>query len=328
MGYPQWEGGVGIALASSASQEVSAPVIYIVCDAAKITRVPILYERNPNYIPDTDHIVPAGFTYSFSASGITGSCKQLGYLLFLWCGGNTFASQRQTIFPNDAGVFCNFFLDPGYSETGGSTKLLIGARVTKLTLAMNEKSMWVWSMEGVACDAGDNIASLSPSIPLGADNAPLSWVHFQDATGFVKVGVNGGVAVQDDSVKSWEIELSRNAIPSGVSIGSNQPTDMVLGRRSIGFKIMKELNSLDATTNAQIAAFYAQQTIALDVKAIVGVNDFQLTIPAAHFDADPAIEVGAKDDVVKVTFSGKAYKNAAQNILTGVVKDGSSGVYT
>jgi hypothetical protein len=325
MGYPQRLRGIGVAMAATASTDIATPKLFLPAASAKITEVPKIYKRDANYARASDYAFAAGFDYAFSASGVTGNCELLGYLFWLWAGGDSFAATRHTLTPNDTGQYLNFFVDEGL-PTATPLNHLIGARIAKITMSQAETDLFKWAIEGVACDRGVLLAAVAPSLPSGEDNAPLAWAHFQDAGGFFKVGVGGAVPASDPTVKGWEISCSQGVFPQGKSLGSNQPTDQHVGQIEVGFKFKKELFGADAA--AQITALRAQNKVGIDMKAIVGANDFQLTIPNADFNADAGKEVGAKDDVVMVEFSADAQKDGATPIITVVTKDGTIGVYT
>lgn len=326
-----WEAGVGLALASSATDEPATPKIFLSATEANIVEAPVTYERKPSYGADVDYMEACGFDYTFSVSGITADLGTLGYLLFLMLGNDAFSTPNHTITRSDAGQYLNLFLDRQADiEPGAGTdpvQRLIGGRLTKLRLEQPMQGGAVISIEGMGTTLGTPLASITPSIPTGATKEPLGWKHWKTgSSGFLKLGLNGGVTAQDDTIQSWWWEITRNAFGSGKAIGSDQYTDSHVGDGDIMWGFEKEFKGTDAI--AQYAAFKSQQTFEIDAKATISTDSIEIAVPRGFNRGSILSGGGRKNELYRAKFDVKAYKNGATAIMTCTVDDGSSALYT
>lgn len=327
MGNLKWEGACAIAKASSASNEPAAKY-YPVCDSHNITSEPVIYEGQRGFSPDVRLIKPAGFNHGWDISNIEAHPELVGFLLYAILGADAYDTLVHTITPADDTPWLNVLSDRMADMNGADDEVqrLIGARASKLTIDIQEKQMVKFSASGVGCDLGTAVEDLTPSIPTGATNEPLGWHHLQATGAYFKVGLNEAATSDDDTIKGVKIDIDRAQVLGGVNLGSNQPTRGKAGTRGVTFEITKEFYGGEA--EAQVAAFLAQQRIGIDLKFVVSTNYVTLVIPSAEFVGSPFEAAGAGDDILKMTFPCRAFKNGATAIMTATAKDGTSAVYS
>ncbi len=331
-----WKAGVGLARAGAASSEPAINT-YLPCESANIERKPKTFTRRPGYVPDPDRLVAAGYDYSFKVSGITLRPFHMAYLFWMALGGDTYNASPgdHTIIGADDGQYLNLFRDLGVDvETGagtGTVERLIGAKIQDLSFDQQMNEYAKMDISGPGCNIGTPVASMVPSLVTGADHEPVGWHHLKVAGGtpaFFKVGLNGAAAAAVTNVQYFKLKLSRPPIPSGMTLGSNQPTAIGGGQRELTFEFGAELTGADAV--AQFAAFAAQQELSLDIKWVIGTtpNYIRMEIPAAAFAASPVGDIGAKDEVIKYVASGLAYRSGSNPLIRLTAKDGTSALYT
>lgn len=329
MGNPKWNSGVGIARASSATNEPASPAIFPVCQSGQIVSEPMTYARQVAFLADIDHIAPVGFNHTFSIDGIQPDPKVAGYLWWLALGLDTFAMGTHQITPAAASQYLNVFLDlQADIEGGGGDEVLrlIGAKIANVEWSQPTKGIATMKISGPGCTLGTPVADLTPTVPTGADMEPLGWKHLQAAGGWVKIALDGGAFAEDDTVQNFGIKYQRNPIPSGISLGSNQPTQIDNGIRNVSFEFEKEFYGSEA--EAQIAAFLAQETIGFEAKYIIDTNAVTLTIPIAHFSGNVLPNVGQEEDVLKLKVTAQAFKGTVNPVLYVYVIDNEVGAYS
>jgi len=327
MGTAKWDGAVAVALASSATDEPGVTnAVYPIAESAQIEMEPITYERR-TILADLDYIIAAGFNYTWAINNIRPNANVFGYLMMLALGTDTWSSTKHILTPSDDGLYCNVFIDRGLDLVGTSkpTQVLVGAKVTGFTLEFPLKDNAILGLSGVGCDLGTELAALSPSVPTGDDEAPLSWKALQN--GHFKVGLNAGSTAQDDSIQGFKLEGSRASMPSGVSLGSDQPSAIHLGVREFFFEFTKEFAT--TTEKDQYIAHAAQQDIGVEFDAQMGSTPYYATMyemrgkPVQTF----AGEVGVADEIIMATMRCKARKYSSDPIIKFDVVDGTSAAY-
>jgi hypothetical protein len=331
MGNPKWRASVGVARASSATEEPAAPVIFPIFDGgANTTEEPIIVERPASWLRDVDYIWRAGFNHAFTIPGITPDPNTMGYLLWLALGGDAYDTGVHTITPALDQQYLNVFLDYLLDiEPGAGTdpvKRIIGGKITEFTIEQAAKQPCKLSLQGVACNRGEPLASVSPSIPTGADNAPLHWAHLQDDSGYFKVGLNGAALAEDTTIQGFKIGYRSPPIFQAPTLASNQPSGLYNGMREVTFGFEKDFHGANAT--AQVDAFMLEQAVAIEARWQIGTNYVVLTIPAGSFTAYPLSDVGPAEEMIRLIVEAKAYYDGTNSVISGSVKDGSVALYT
>ena len=328
MGNPKWYSGFGLALAADAADEPSAPTVFPIAESGKISIVPRMYERQVAFAADVDHVVTTGFEYGFSLGNVQPDAETFGRILWLALGSDGYAVGKHQIVPAADAKYLNFFLD--YQEDIGADQVqrLIGAKITGLSFEQPEQDIAKLNVSGAGLDLGTPLASLSPSIPTGDDNEPMGWKALQQAGSFVELSLNGGAYAQDDSIQSFGFDYARTAIPSGTGVGQNQPTKLDNGIRNVSFKFTKEFYGASAT--AQVNAFLAQQRVGMKLRWEMGSTPYyvELYIPNANFSGDPLPAAGQEEDVLKLEFTAKAFRDGSTPVIYAYVVDSTAAAYS
>ncbi len=312
----KFEGVVGIAKAADATTPV-APVHYLQCASANIKGVPIVYEQDSNIQADPGMALGGGHNYSFSVDGIEVSAGVLNYLLWLMLGAQT-GTTTKTLTPAATQDFLCLQVERGL-DIGSSqpVEILVGAKMSSLRLEVSKKGFAKVSIAGVGCDLATPGSTLTSTLLTGADNAPCSWQALKD--GDFKIGYPGSPS-QDDEIQRFAIEITRELDEqAGVDLGSDQPTAIQEGKRSVTIEIDKQFSGNAATS---YAAWLAQTEVGIDVKFLTGTNFTQFVILNAMITGNFAQEIGANAESVMATLAAKANRdNNVAVVLTVTGED-------
>lgn len=323
----QWEQGVGIARVADSAALAATPTHFLVCESANIVAAPKVYERRASYVADISHVVTSGFDYTIEASGVTAHPGVVGYLLWLFLGGDAYAAGAHTLTPTKQNQYLNFFVDRGAeidsAVAGATVERVRGAKIGSLSLEFPEDDFCKWSLSGVACDKAAPLPPLTPSLPVGADNEPLAWKHLQ--AGDFQIGLNGGGVAQDNEIKGFKLSMERPPLLGGKNLGSTQPSWVKHGLRRLNYSFMKEFVGPNA--KAQSTAFRGHGSMELQFRAVVGANYVDIAVPFATFNANPYGQVGSNDEAVTLDVQATAFRPEGGNIITATVKDGTVALY-
>lgn len=328
--YPKWEGAVGYVRVASATATDSSPDVWPVAESADAPGVPQVFRRNPTQTPDTYNINRAGENYSFTVEGMQGSCHDWLYTLACFSGdsGYGFSTPTHTINPADHSEYLNYLIDRALDlGTSTPTQHLSGVRIGQVTIEQPTREYAKMSLNGLACRMESSlVAPLTPVIPTGADDEPLSWASIANtggAVGHFKIGYDTQTPSAEDNITSFKIELSRNQSYARYGFSSNQAGEINEGHRTVTCEIQKEFAGTDAK-NAFLA-WKNNQYVHLDVKWAVGAANYvRIVIPYMRIMDAFAKEIGASDDAIMGTLMCEAYRGGT-NLYTVTGVDGSPG---
>jgi len=324
MGYPKRTGAVAIARTVSATA-TATPKHTLICDSGGITSKPFMYERT-SLGADKAAPQPAGFDHSFSFSGAEVNCEQLGYLIWLFLGSETFddVNDIHNLAPVDVPQYLEFFADTVHEVTSGNpTRTLLGAMLDSLTLNIQPRAFLKVDGSGVGCDLGADVAALSRDLPAN----PLSWLSLR--AGSIQIGYNGGALSQDTSVRGVKIDFKRTLnTDENIDLTGDQPTGVTAHGRTLEFEITRQFSGSQATS--EYNAWKNQQEVAITVNlsANGGTEYVSINIPHAVPVDSYVGEVGASDDSIMATLKCEAFISGTDDLVTAAVKDGLTAAYT
>jgi hypothetical protein len=332
MGSSKWEGAVAVARSTSASHEpTSTAYKYPDAESVDIQFVPITYERAPSFSPDVDTIIPAGFEGRFAIGNVRPNCNLFGYLMALSLGTTTWGTGTATatgaILPSNDLSFFNVLANR-IQQIGTATTIVtqraVGCKVSEWTLEQSSNQLAALSLSGPFCNLGTPTTALTPSVPTGTNEAPLSWASLRAGT-FV-VGIGTGALAQDNEITGFRLGCVRGSTPTGRgNLGSNQPSDHRPGKRILTLDIMKEFSGTNA--KAQYDAFIAQSIVKVQLKYLVGSYLVQSgTMVGQVIDNFPG-PIGAQEDIIQAGLKLKLYKDGSANLIDWTLVDGSTAVY-
>ncbi len=322
----KFEGVVGIARATTASAVV-APKHYLQCGTATIDDTPIVYDRDAITSPEVEYSIGGGHKHTFSVEGIELPIGHLGYLLWLALGSDTWDTDHHDIVPQASQEYLCLQIDRGLQIGAGGTdeaQVLVGAKIQNFRLEIPRKGFGKASISGVACDLGTEGSSLTNVVPTGANNAPVSWQSMKD--GYFKLGYPTSPAA-DTEITRFALEIARELDDEdGVDLGSDQPTQINEGKRTITYEVDKHFSG-----NAKTAydAWEAQTEVGLDVDLTVGSYSCVLTSAYGHIIGSFAKEIGASAEAIMGQLQVKCHRNNTSTpTLAAVVTDATGEAYT
>lgn len=327
MGTPKWKGRAGLARTADAVSEAS-PQVYPLADTINAEGVPVSYERVTSQKPDIFHIEQSGFDWSWTIDGMQASPFDFGYLAWLALGADAFATATHTITPADDSQYFNLKIDRGLTLDGnGPTQSIKGCRIGSFSFEQSLRDYAKLAVSGLACDlVATEAAALSVTIPEGDDDQPLSWAGLVDASGFFKVGYNGGAVADDDDIQGWKMELTREQVYAGIDLGASQPDAINEGGRELTVELSKEFTG--STAQDAYKTWKDTAKVALDVRYQVGANYVRIEIPQLEVVGAFGGEIGTGNESIMGTLSLKATKKSGSDLMTITTIDGSVALYT
>ena len=326
-GSPAWQGGVAIARAAdSTTQVATANYRYLVCDKGSISADPILAARTPGVVPDYDRIFAEGFKYGFSITGIEVSLNDLGYLLWLFQGHDTWdaGNSRHSVMSQNDRQYCNVAVDTVQDLAAGlPTRVLLGAKIESMDFEVEFQNLVKVTIAGQACNIATPAARLTPSIPIDTSHAPLDWTHF--VAGYFKMAFAAGSLAANDDITKFKLAMKRPLIESGKSRARTYPSDLRDGIREYSFSFEQEAGN--ASLKDLYAGFIAQTHLQIGFKFMVDTLYIEMLSAYGHLTKFNIGEVCRGDDLVKLEIEARMKAYAGADILACLVKDGSTGAY-
>lgn len=322
----KFNGVVGIARSADASTPVS-PAHILQCGTATIDGEPIVYEREANASLDIEGAEYGGHKHTWSIDGIEAPIGHLGYILWLLLGSETYSSGH-ILTPGTAQQYAciQIMRNPDLDLDGSThpTEVLLGGKINRARLEITKKGFGKLALAGVGADR-DHAAALTRSTPTGADNAPVSWAALK-GSGYVHLGYDAA-AGSDTEIRRVALEVTQALNDDdGVDLGSDQPTQINEGRRTVTWQFDKLFSG-----NARDAyeAWLNQQIVTVDVNLVVGAYSANLISGKAHVVGRFAQEIGASEEAVMATLECRANKgNGLAVALSATVVDGVGVAYT
>lgn len=297
--------------------------VVLIADSITTESVPHLLERSVAAQPDLVSAGRTGLDHSYSVDGMTGSCYDVGYLLALMMGDDSWAAQVHTITTNTTGDGEYFDLKVDRVndlDTAKPTEDCIGCKIQSLTIEQAPREYAKIGFSGLFTKHGSEEAALSITIPTAADDQPLDYGGLSAAGAFVKLGTSPGGAVQMDEIESFKIDITREASYGGIQVSTEQPTAINEGGREIMVEIVKEF---DVASAAEWAWFETDVDLEFDVRWDIGLNHLQIHIPTLQMVGSPLGEIGPGSDSIKYTFTLKAKGLTASIIDVEMREEGS-----
>ena len=329
MGYAKWEGTGAIVKSANVTEAPTTGYKYPVCKGVSFPKKRRLAQRKVGWKRVIDRTEAGGFEYEWSMSGIEPNANIFGYLAALGMGLNSYALTVVTITPADGAdiPYCNVLRGVGYDlGTSMPTERLVGAKVGTFALEVKQEEFAVMSCGGMAADMGAVAAALVPSVPTGANEAPLSWSALK--AGYFKVGVAGGAVAADNDITGFKLEFTQSLFESGRTLGSVQPARIIPGMIGVTFDIEKEFSGVNAL--AQRAEFLAGGRFAIDFKFLMGAYYVMTKAPIygyADSGDQPGDVASDGDDLITASLHCVCQEEAGVDILAFDVVDGSTAVY-
>jgi hypothetical protein len=317
---------MGIAAAASASAEAT-PAFYVNAETIENQGEPVTYVGLNKITRVPARIEQAGQDYSWGFDGAEMRCRDLGYLFWLLLGLDTF-STTHTLTPVQDSKYANVKVDDSLLKAGASTSTasLTGAKVGRIALELGLKNWAKIAASGIHCTHASPGAALSPTVPTGANHAPLSWVALRTGTGFFKIGYGGGAPASDTAIKGFSMELTQVLEPSGITLGSDQPTGINEGDMGVTFEVMREFEGAAAIT--EYTAWKTHVAIGIDWKALIGAHEFRMEIPYARISGPYRDNVGAGADSIMASVRCTAIQDGSNPLIRVTVLDDFGAVYS
>lgn len=325
MADAKWEANVAIVRASSASDAPATGYKYPLAKKVSEKAAPLWYKRKPSISPWADVHKTAGFNYDWGVSDIEPNANIFGYLMALWLGSHTYLSTVITIVPGTRKQYFNLLTDRGLDlETSKPTRRLLGCQIDDWDLKVPFNEMAKFSMSGQACSVGANLAALAPTIPTGADQAPISWAALD--AGYFKTGYNGVSPAEDNGITNLALSGSWKSTGRGRNLGSQAYTELLPGREAI-ITVSFDKEFADAGALADYVAAVALHGIEMDIKFLMGAN--YVTMDSLYGTVVDNIlpEFGDEDGPLTYTIKAELRNEAGAGVITIATKDGSTAVY-
>ena len=321
-------GIVGFKRTASAT-EVATPGFLLQCQDGNIEYEPIVAERDSVLSRDPAGSTGYGFKGTYQFSGVELPIEHLGRFLWMFLGGDVFVGGTHTITPADRPQYSCISFDRGF-DLGSSTptQVAVGAMIENLSIDVPMKGHAKASISGKFCSLAAEAAALTKTIPTGPNEAPISAKALKSAAGgYVKIGFNGSAPSADGELRGLKIELSQEIDDEGgVNFDSDQPSELLVGSRSVSWEVMKQLRGNAA---APYAAAKLQQAVGLDVLFTVGTNSARLLFPKASIRGSYLQGLDKSAASFEAKIAAKTDRDDAQSaVLTATIDDATSAAYT
>lgn len=308
----------------------AAPKHYAQAASVSIDDSPIVYERESMLSADAYGAEAAGHQHTFSIEGMEVPVGHLGYLLWLALGAEATYVSSHLITPTHTQKFMCIEIDRTLEigTSGQVTEILLGAKIQNLRFELTKKTFAKVSISGPFCDLGTPTTTLTATIPTGANEAPISWKTLLAAnSGYFKLGYGGAAVASDTEIQRIAFEIAREIdTDAGVDLGSDQPTDLYEGKRTVTFEVDKQFSG-----NAKTArdAWLAQSSVELDMLSTVGSYSANILIAASEIVGGFVKEVGADAASTMATLSCRAHRNnGASPVISAEIVDAVSAIYS
>jgi len=319
--------GVGaITQADSATEQVATPQLYLKADDIQIEGDGQTISEKSGISPDRTGVLPVGFNYNFSISGLEPHAYAAGYLWYLALGGCSGASTTHTITPAADAQYVNVYKD--YKEdissagTGETVEVLLGGRITSIEMEVNAKQFCSMNVNGIGCNLGTPAASLTASHPTGANNRALSWNTLR--AGQFTIGYNGGAQSLDTSIVGLKVMYNRTMKPEETTLADDISDSIVQGPRTLDFEVSRVFKG--SAARSEYNAWKSQWTVGISFKFVVGTYEFEMEIDDAQITGPNADPVGIGEDTIMGKLRAEAYLDSTY-LTTITVIDGVTGIY-
>lgn len=328
------QGSFGLgAQTASGTVRATAPAVWLNADSANIEFTPNVYERVNNIGANKIGIEQAGSDYAFSFSNAEVSVDELGYMLWLFMGSeaftanidptpdehvlsNVYDSKYFTVFKNFGGTF---------DATNNLVERLVGCRFDSLSIEQPRAGYAKVSGSGVGLKLEPETTVYSPSVSLGADDAPLSWAALQD--GDFQLGWNGQALATVTAPTSVKIDLTREVAAQGANLNSNDFTEVVEGGRNCAFTVEMDLIEGDTDCDAAVAAAKGGQDVQLSLDWTTGTHSFTFLTSLARITNSPSGEIGTSTDSQTLTVEAECFDTGTGIFSATVNADGTGSAY-
>lgn len=322
------QGAFGIAAQTDAATvSGTAPAHWLTCDSANIEFTPNVYERVNNITQNKIGIEQAGNDYAFSFSNAEVSIDQLGYLLWLFLGGESFATSTHTMDEQYDSKYFTVFKDHGAPFDGtNNVERLVGCRFDSLSIDQQRAGYAKISGSGFGLSLSPDNTAHNPSVSLGAADAPLSWASLQ--AGSFQLGFNGAAKAAVTAPTSLKIDFSREIDRHGADIDGNDPSEIVEGGRAASFELDMDFIEGNTEVEALIAAAKSAHDVELQATWITGGNILVLGIPVGRITGTPAGEIGSGTETQSFNLSAEAFDDGLGDITAITATVAGSSAYS
>lgn len=284
------------------------------------------YERENNTSPDDLKPQAAGFKITGQMSGGECGAYELGYLFWLFLGGQALADADDThvITPADVQEYFQMSVDRK-TDLGSSTPTenSLGNKMTAFDLAIEKNAFVKVGFSTKACSLGNTSAALSSTLVA----YPLSWHGLRAGT--FKIGYGGAALAVDDTIDGIKITGSREVSDEdNIHLAADQPDSLTSHSRVVEFEIMRQFSG--SSILVEYASWKNQVSIGIEVDFQMnsGAETVLIAIPNARIVGSYAGEVGSGDDSIMATLKCKAFVVSGEELITVSVDDGTDALYT
>jgi len=332
MSTPKWKGAAGLGYTGDATTAIVAgsETIYPIAETIDAKGEPATYERVTSQQPDVLNINRAGMDYSYTVDGMQASCGDIGYLLWLALGSETYSAGDHQLSPADDSLYFGFNIDRKL-DLGSTlyTERYVGCKIGSLTIEQPLRDYAKVSFSGLCCDKhATNGGALDPSVSTDADNQPLDWGALIDtgSGSYCKIGYDGAGS-QDNEVQGFKIELTRSQAYGGYTQSGGQPTAILEGGRRLNFEITREFGGSNAIDDYN--AWKDNESIEFSIRYDIGSHMFSFIVYEARVVGSFAGEIGAGEDAIMATLVCTAtYPDSEAKICYAVVDDDTDLAYS
>ena len=328
----QREGAFGISYESTPGTPLTGPVYYLPGEDGNIEMSPVTYERINNIGSEVIGAQQAGSDVAFSFSGLELSVEVVGYLVWLALGAedNTtpgthiitpqFDQPTFTIWKDFGGTVAT-------AVPSSRTLIATGCRLDSLSIMCERKSYAKISGSGIARGATLRTDTLTPSLDLSANAAPLSWNALR--AGAFGIGSGGGTT-QFDAVKSVGITIERELARAGANLDSDDPSDIVEGGRPVTLEIGYDLDDTSSQQQSLFNALYSGTYFEADGQFNIGSGSRTLDFSLPYLRVTDPIHgpLTPAADPQEGNITARAYQAASSDTITVTSVDGDINDYS
>ena len=315
------QGSIGIG-AQTAAQTVraGAPAHWLNADTANIEFTPNTYERVNNIGANKIGIQQSGNDYSFSFSNAECSAEEVAYLIWLFSGSSSVNTaetpDQQTISQTFDSKYFTIYKDHGGTFDVGNNRVerLVGCRFDSLTIEQPRAGYAKVSGSGLGLSLNPETTAYTPSVTLGADDAPLSWAALQ--SGDFQLKWDGGSFATVTAPTSVKLEFTREISAQGANLASNDYSEVVEGGRSLSFMVEMDLIEGDADCEALIAAAKNANDVEIKLDWTTGAQKLVFTSSPSRVVGSPGGEIGTSTDAQTLTLEAEAFDTGSDIYTT------------
>lgn len=318
-------GSLGFALESTPGTAEAAPLYFVTCEDANITKEPVAFERVNNIGAERIGVQQSGHDVSWEISNAEIGPTELGMLCWLMLGDETIITNTHTIRPQFSSRPFTLFLDHGGPINASvQTQRAVGCRFDSMSIEINPREYAKVSASGMALSDNPLASGLTPTLDLSEDNAPLSWASF----GSLIVTVAGQTPAVVNYPRSLSLNVQRSIERSAIARQTSETREILEGSRTVDLSLVLDLVESDTLTGHLYDAVEAGTDVGLSASFVIGSSSFSFAVNSARIMNDPFGPIGSGDGAQEVTLELQAFQgDSGDNVMKFEMNDGDSTAF-